>query len=505
MYKAIIETALRKPYDLLFRELRTSEKQFSNAFHFAPIGIALVQPNGRWLKVNRAVCAMLGYTEEELLSKTFQDITHPDDLKADLDQVRQMLDGPIASYQSEKRYVHKNGSTIWVLRSTSLVRDDDGNPQHFIAQIIDITERKLMEDRLSRTSEQLQFVLDGSQQGFWDWNIETGEVARNERWAEMLGYTLKEVEFKVKQWTDLIHPDDRERAWTSIKNHIEGLTPFYEQEYRMLTKDGEYKWILDRARIVQRDAHGKPARMSGTHTDITRLKLSEEELQAKNTEMERFAYTVSHDLKSPLITIQIYAGMILKNMEAGKYERAIGDMKRIEDAASKMNALLGDLLELSRAGRQMSEPAQVDMNRLVKDTLTQLAGSLKQNQVEVSVQPDLPAVHGDHKRISEIVQNLIENAIKYRGDQSAPRIEIGVRLEAKESVFFVSDNGIGIDPRQHERIFGLFNKLDTKSEGTGVGLALVKRFIEVHRGRVWVESDGVGMGSTFCFTVPKKL
>ncbi len=145
MYKAIIETALGKPYDLLFRELHTSEKQFSNAFHFAPIGIALVQPNGRWLKVNRVVCAMLGYTEDELLSKTFQDITHPDDLEADLDQVRQMLDGPIASYQAEKRYVHKNGSAIWVLRSTSLVRDDDGNPQHFITQIINITDRKTIE------------------------------------------------------------------------------------------------------------------------------------------------------------------------------------------------------------------------------------------------------------------------------------------------------------------------------------------------------------------------
>lgn len=145
MYKAIIETALGKPYDLLFRELRTSETQFSNAFHFAPIGIALVKPNGRWLKVNRAVCAMVGYTEEELLCKTFQDITHPDDLEADLDQVRQMLDGAVTSCSVEKRYVHRNGSTIWALRSASLVRDEDGNPQHFVVQIIDITDRKMVE------------------------------------------------------------------------------------------------------------------------------------------------------------------------------------------------------------------------------------------------------------------------------------------------------------------------------------------------------------------------
>ena len=228
----------------------------------------------------------------------------------------------------------------------------------------------------------------------------------------------------------------------------------------------------------------------------------ESELQAKNTEMERYAYTVSHDLKSPLITIQAYAGMIKKNLETGKYERAQDDLKRIEKAADKMTSLLNDLLELSRAGRLIGEPSRVDMNRLVSDVLAQLTGVIKQSLVEVVVQPDLPAVLGDPKRIAEVVQNLIENAIKYRGDQEAPRIEIGTRQEGKECIFFVSDNGKGIDPRHHEKVFGLFNKLDAESEGTGIGLALVKRIIEVHGGRVWVESEGEGTGSRFCFTVP---
>jgi len=141
------------------------------------------------------------------------------------------------------------------------------------------------------------------------------------------------------------------------------------------------------------------------------------------------------------------------------------------------------------------------MNLLVKDTLAQLAGSIATSQVEVLVQPDLPAVLGDHKRIAEVMQNLIENAIKYRGEQATLHIEIGTRQDGKENVFFISDNGVGIDPLYHERIFGLFNKLDANSEGTGVGLALVKRIIEVHGGRAWVESEGVGMGSRFCFTV----
>ena len=238
-------------------------------------------------------------------------------------------------------------------------------------------------------------------------------------------------------------------------------------------------------------------------TDITDRKQAEKELQNKNTELEHFTYTVSHDLKSPLITIQTYAGMILRNMEAGDFSRAQGDMKRLEDAASKMTALLHDLLELSRVGRIMNPAAQIDMNILVRDVLAQLAGPLMQKQVEVVLLPDLIRVFGDYQRIAEALQNLVENAVKYMGDQPAPRIEIGSRQEGSEAVFFVSDNGKGIDPRYHQNIFGLFNKLDAKSEGTGLGLALVKRIIEVHGGRVWVESEGVGHGSRFCFTLPK--
>jgi two-component system, cell cycle sensor histidine kinase and response regulator CckA len=250
------------------------------------------------------------------------------------------------------------------------------------------------------------------------------------------------------------------------------------------------------------DAGGHIQQVVVTFSDITGLKVFEQELQQKNAELENYTYTVSHDLKSPLITIQAYAGMIAKDLDVGKYQRARDDLKRIEGAVGKMTDLLNDLLELSRVGRQMNEPSPVDMNLLVKECLAQLAGALGGSQVEVKVQQDLPAVLGDPKRIAEVVQNLIENAIKYRGDQTAPRIDIGIRQEEKGPVFFVSDNGAGIDPLHQERIFGLFNKLDTHSEGTGIGLALVRRIIEVHGGRVWVESDGVGKGSRFCFTVP---
>ena len=317
------------------------------------------------------------------------------------------------------------------------------------------------------------------------------ESITGRREAEVLGQSL-EILFPpelVAQSMELISKTLTGERWDTV-------------EIKILHRDESVRMVLwNSATLFTPDGHTAIATIAQGQ-DITRRKQIEQELQNKNTEMEHFAYTVSHDLKSPLITIQSYAGMIAHDLEAGRYERVREDMKRIEGAADKMTALLNDLLELSRAGRQMNESTEVNMNRLVKDTLAQLAGPLKQSQAEVVVQPDLPAVLGDSKRIAEVVQNLIENAIKYRGDQPALRIEIGTRQDGTQCVFFISDNGKGIDPRHHEKVFGLFSKLDADSQGTGVGLALVKRIIEVHGGRVWVESEGEGMGSCFCFELP---
>jgi len=385
------------------------------------------------------------------------------------------------------------GSVIW---NVMLKRQVKGKTEHLAAEI---AERKMAEDALRESEERLQLATSSVRLGIWDWNVRDNTMLWDDRMFELYGITRETFSSNIDAWLSGLHPEDKETAIAECQAALKGEKKF-DIVFRVLHPDGTVKHLKADGLVI-RGADGTAERMLGINVDITERRQIEQELQNKNNEMERFTYTVSHDLKSPLITIQAYAGMIAKDMEAGKHDRARNDLKRIEDAASKMNALLVDLLELSRAGRQMSESSQVDINRLVKDTLEQLAGSLKQHQVEVVVQSDLPAVHCDQKRIAEVLQNLIENAIKYRGNQTAPRIEIGTRQDGKECVFFVKDNGAGIDPLQHERIFGLFKKLDTDSEGTGIGLALVKRIIEVHGGRVWVESAGEGEGSCFCFTI----
>ena len=279
-------------------------------------------------------------------------------------------------------------------------------------------------------------------------------------------------------------------------------------EYRSLARDGRVVWFHDEAVVVQELA-GRPQYMQGIKFDITERKRAQaerenliQELSAKNEELERFTYTVSHDLKSPLVTINGFLGYLEEDAASGNMERLSSDTHRIGDAVNKMQQLLNELLELSRIGRMMNAPEIISFNDLVMEAMNIVHGQLEARGVTVHTQPNLSAVYGDKPRLTEVLQNLLDNAAKYMGDQPNPRIEIGqTGTEDGRTIFFVKDNGIGIPPKYHERVFGLFEKLDAKSEGTGVGLALVKRIIEVHGGRIWVES-GAGIGSTFLFTLP---
>lgn len=225
------------------------------------------------------------------------------------------------------------------------------------------------------------------------------------------------------------------------------------------------------------------------------------ELEAKNAELERFTYTVSHDLKSPLVTIRGFLGMLERDIHGGDMAKVTHDIAHIRQAANVMQELLQDLLNLSRIGRLQNAPAWANFADLVQEAMRRVAGQIAEHNVTVQVAPDLPMVHGDLPRLLEVLQNLLDNGIKFMGTQPQPRIEVGVRQEGFQQVFFVRDNGLGVEEAYHEKIFGLFERLNTHIEGTGIGLALVKRIVELHNGRIWVESPGLGQGSTFCFTL----
>jgi signal transduction histidine kinase len=226
-----------------------------------------------------------------------------------------------------------------------------------------------------------------------------------------------------------------------------------------------------------------------------------EELENKNAELQRFIYMVSHDLRSPLVTIMGFLGMLAQDSANGRTEAVQSDIDFISESAQKMDALLHELLEFSRIGRTGNPVTDVHLAEVAREAASLSAGRIAERKAEVVVAADMPTVRADRTRLREVFQNLIDNAVKYMGDQPDPRVQIGVRRDGSEEVCYVRDNGIGMDPRYTEQVFGLFEKLDSQAEGSGVGLAIVKRVVELHGGRVWIETDGPGTGCTVCFTL----
>lgn len=257
-------------------------------------------------------------------------------------------------------------------------------------------------------------------------------------------------------------------------------------------------------RTMSQDVRNHEAALREETARLRRAEAERSELLAdlgrKNAELERFTYTVSHDLKSPLVTIQGFAGMIGAELGPNAPERVRRDLTRITGAADKMQKLLADLLELSRIGRIVNPVEAAAFGDLVHEAVELVQGQLTARAVEVVVGSGLPTVKVDRRRLVEVLQNLLENASKFVVPGRPPRVEVGLRTEG-ERAFFVKDNGQGLDPAYRERIFNIFEKLDPRAEGSGVGLSLVRRIIEAHGGRIWAESKGPGEGATFAFTL----
>lgn len=363
------------------------------------------------------------------------------------------------------------------------------------------------EQRLRISEERYELAARASQDVIWDRDFAAKRVVWSAGLAA-LGYPAPSSDEAGVWWRDKVHPDDRERTMAAFQAAIDGHEERFDATYRLRRADGTYAHVTDRA-IVMRDAAGQPVRMIGAMTDVTARREAEAErerliadLEAKNAELERFTYTVSHDLKSPLVTIGAYVGQLEKSARDGDMERLTGDIARIERAAARMRRLLDELLDLSRVGRVMNPPDLVSLGDLAREAADLLKGRLSAHQIDITISPGLPSVRGDRVRLLEVMLNLLDNAAKFAGEGQAPRIEVGIAADRPAPSFFVRDNGIGIDPQHHERVFGLFDKLDSASEGTGVGLALVRRIVQAHGGEITIESPGQGRGTTFHVTFP---
>lgn len=320
------------------------------------------------------------------------------------------------------------------------------------------------------------------------------------------GFTFPEY-LERGGWHAALHPGDKERDDRDLET-LRANRPVVS-ELRTLTKSGDVRWVRIYAHPVFDQARGRLTGIYGAVQDVTDRKHAEadrealiRELESKNAELERFTYTASHDLKSPLVTVRGFLAFLERDALEGNHERLRADIERIREATGKMQRLLDELLELSRVGRVMQTPGPVPGAELAREAVALLQGAIAARQVEVKIADDLPTLWGDRTRLLQVVQNLVDNAVKFLGDQPEPRVEIGGHHDGANVTIWVKDNGIGIDPRHAQRVFGLFDKLDPESEGTGVGLALVHRILELHGGSVRVESAGPGHGTSVSFTLP---
>jgi PAS domain S-box-containing protein len=367
--------------------LAAAEERWRLTIDNAPVGIALVGLDGQFLRVNQALCHILGYAAEELVEHTFQDLTHPEDLDVDLGLVDQLIAGETARYQLRKRYLHANGHPIWTDLSVVLVRNARGNPLHFVSHVADLTE----------------------------------EIAAAER---------------------------------------------IEQINRELT---EQKARLERS----------------------------------NADLEAFAMLASHDLQAPLATIRGYMELLSSEYGEVLEPDATVWISRATQAAERMSELVSSLLEFSRVtGSGTLSRELVSVPDLVCQVSQDLEQLIAETGAVVTVAPDVPMVSAQGNRLRQVLQNLVQNSIKYRSPDRSPVCTIDVEEREADWLVTVSDNAAGIPAEHRESVFSLFTRVDRHETGHGIGLAACRQIVERHGGRIWVE-DNPGGGSRFLFTLPR--
>ena len=487
-------------------EALKNEKAFLDALmDNIPDSIYFKDRQCRLLRMNRKEMQDLNVDDmSQIVGKTDADLWGEEfGRKTFIDEQRLMESGEPIIGLVESRQL-KDGQTNWTWTTKVPLRDDSGQ----IVGLVGITrgindlmkaqqEREKLLANLSDNEHKFRTLFENLTEG-----VALHEMIYDEN-GKAVDYRILDINPSYEKHTGLLH----KKAKGLLASVLYGTaSPPYFEEFERVARTGEpYTFETYFLPLERHFRIGVVSPKQGTFAtvfeDITERRQKQKQLQDKNAELERFTYTVSHDLKSPLITIKGFAGALLHDVIAGRYQRLESDLRRIADAADKMGGLLGNLLELSRIGRTMNPPSDVNLVELTQEVVGLLAGTITEHEVEVIIQPDLPMVYGDQRRLAQVLQNLIENAVKFMGNQPNPRIEIGTRKDHEEQVIYVQDNGIGVDPRYHETVFGLFNKLDTGTHGTGIGLALVHRIVEIHGGRVWVESQGKGFGTTFCFTL----
>jgi PAS domain S-box-containing protein len=490
--------------------LRQSEERFRTAFDHAAIGMALVDRDGRFLRVNAALCTLTGYTEAELLARTFQDITHPDDVAADLARNSRLLAGETGAAQLEKRYLRKDGEVVWIRLNSVLVHDAHGAPLHFISQIEDITERKLAEQELHKRAARFRSLISNATDIITILDADGIIHYKSPPTERILGYHPDAL--VGRNAFGLIHPDDRAATWAVFASVLADPTSVPTVAFRFRHADGSWRWLesICTNLLDDRDVGGFVV----NSRDITDRKRADAALrtaldgaQAANRAKGSFLDMMSHELRTPLQAVLGYSEFLLNAPRESLSIEQREDIGYIHQGGGRMIALINQLLDLSRmeAGRLELAADLVDLIEVIEAVRQDVApqAAVKRLDLHIDLPPSLPRVIGDAERVRQILLNLVGNAVKFT-------TEGGVRITATVTstggvAVDVSDTGIGITEDMMPLIFEEFRQVDgnlaRRHGGAGLGLAIARKLAEQMGGSISVSSEP-NVGSTFRLHLP---
>lgn len=481
-------------------ELRQARERLEAAINVAEMGLWTWHVDGPIIPDGN-LGALFGLTQEQIVHgmpvELYYSRIHPDD-RARVQSARRKALVTGGPYTPEYRVFGLDGEVRWVAARGRGKLNAEGRPVSLNGAVLDITERKRVEEALRESEERFRTLAATVPQLIWTATPEGVIDYLSEQWAEFTG--AKAEELVGLHWNELVHPDERAvttEAWSECVRKGGA----YEKSHRLRHHSGEWRWLLTRARPL-RHSEGQIYKWVGTCTDIHEQLTVEGELRRANADLESFSFAAAHDLQEPLRMVTSYTQLLAKHLDGRLDDESLELMNTVVTGAKRISLLIQDLLAYTSVARNTEQPKEeVNLNVALQRALEHLGTSITGAEAVVTASW-LPTVVGHETHFVQLFQNLISNAVKYRSEEP-PRINIQVERRDLQWVISVRDNGLGIDPQYHKQIFGVFKRLhDQQIPGTGIGLAICQRVVERHGGEIWVESEGSGSGSTFCFSLP---
>lgn len=501
---------------LAAQAITESEERFRVMFEKAPLGIALIDSyTGNIINVNDKFAQITGRTTEELNSINWMSITHPEDVQEDLDNMQLLNEKKIPGFTMQKRYIKPDGAHVWIQMSiVPIEHNEPDNPRH-LCMIEDITQLKENISAIELSNERFNLVAKATNDAIWDWDLVTNKVIRLGTGLEKyFGYNSETASVDNDFWLRYVHPDDLPLVLASRQRVLDDPSKSnWADEYWFLKANGQYAYVYDKGYII-RNNEGKALRMIGATQDITEQKRADLmlkelnsklekralELEQSNAELERFAYVASHDLQEPLRMVSSFLQLFEKKYKNQIDETADKYIHFAVDGAERMKRLIQDLLKYSRAGRSQDELGSTDMNQVAAEVVATFEPELRERNATIKT-GHLPVLPRTRKvQMVQLLQNIIGNALKYNTSKN-PLIQIDATETDDNWQIIIKDNGIGFDEKYADKVFMIFQRLHHKEEfsGTGIGLAICKKIMELHGGKIRVESEP-GNGSTFYLT-----